>query len=86
VRRLLTRVITAFHLSINGLTTVAPNLALSKHVLIQNMISSKLHMLTESASALEHFQILCSANAEVLPRHVYSGYGHLQNRLPSTRT
>ena len=28
--------------AINGLTTMAPNLALSKHVLIQNMISSKL--------------------------------------------
>ena len=28
--------------TINGLTTMAPNLALSKHVLIQDMISSKL--------------------------------------------
>ena len=28
--------------TINDLTTIAPNLALSKHVLIQNMISSKL--------------------------------------------
>ena len=32
----------AFLLSTNGLTTMAPNLALSKHVLIQDMISSKL--------------------------------------------
>ena len=30
------------HTAINGLTTMAPNLALSKHVLIQDMISSKL--------------------------------------------
>ena len=28
--------------TVNGLTTMAPNLALSKHVLIQDMISSKL--------------------------------------------
>jgi hypothetical protein len=30
------------HTAINGLTIMAPNLALSKHVLIQDMISSKL--------------------------------------------
>jgi hypothetical protein len=28
--------------AINGLTTMAPNLALSKHILIQDMINSKL--------------------------------------------
>jgi hypothetical protein len=33
----------AFLPAVNGLTTMAPNLALSKHVLIQNMISSKLY-------------------------------------------
>jgi hypothetical protein len=38
-------------ITINGWITMAPNLALSKHILIQNMISSKLHTHTQFINA-----------------------------------
>jgi hypothetical protein len=38
---------------INDLTTIVPNLALSKHILIQNIISSKL----QDDKALKHGDI-----------------------------